>query len=200
MVLSLLLSTFLTVFIAELGDKTQLATLTISGTSNKPLAVFLGSSSALVFASLLGALTGGSISSFLPEVVLKSIASITFFIIGIRLFINSFTIEKEEKEEKENNIEKSFFSIFITTFTTIFIAELGDKTQIATLMLSAESGKPIIVFLGSSLALISSSIVGVLIGKWVSKKISPSKFALSTGSLMILISIFLAYETFKNYL
>ena len=53
MVLSLLLSTFLTVFIAELGDKTQLATLTISGTSNKPLAVFLGSSSALVFASLL---------------------------------------------------------------------------------------------------------------------------------------------------
>ena len=103
-------------------------------------------------------------------------------------------------EKKENNLEKSFLSIFITTFTTIFIAELGDKTQIATLMLSAESGKPIIVFLGSSLALISSSVVGVLIGKWVSKKISPSKFAFFTGALMILISIFLAYETFKNYL
>ena len=103
-------------------------------------------------------------------------------------------------EKKENNLEKSFLSIFITTFTTIFIAELGDKTQIATLMLSAESGKPIIVFLGSSLALISSSIVGVLIGKWVSKKISPSIFALFTGALMILISIVLAYETFKNYL
>ena len=98
------------------------------------------------------------------------------------------------------NSEKLTILIFITTFTTIFIAELGDKTQIATLMLSAESGRPIIVFLGSSLALISSSIVGVLIGKWVSKKISPSKFALSTGTLMILISIFLAYETFKNYL
>ena len=103
MVLSLLLSTFLTVFIAELGDKTQLATLTISGTSNKPLAVFLGSSSALVLASLMGALTGGAISSFLPEVFLKSIASITFFIIGIRLLINSFTMEKEVKEEKANN-------------------------------------------------------------------------------------------------
>ena len=103
-------------------------------------------------------------------------------------------------EKKDKNIEKSFLNIFITTFTTIFIAELGDKTQIATLMLSAESGKPIIVFLGSSLALISSSIVGVLIGKWVSKKISPRKFALFTGALMILISIFLAYETFKNYL
>ncbi|EEE39458.1 TMEM165/GDT1 family protein [Prochlorococcus marinus] len=102
-------------------------------------------------------------------------------------------------ESKENKLEKSFLSIFITTFTTIFIAELGDKTQIATLMLSAESGKPIIVFLGSSVALISSSIVGVLIGKWVSQKISPSNFALYTGALMILISIFLAYETIKNY-
>ena len=103
-------------------------------------------------------------------------------------------------EKKENNLEKSFVSIFITTFTTIFIAELGDKTQIATLMLSAESGKPIIVFLGSSLALISSSIVGVLIGKWLSKKISPRKNSLFTGILMVIISIFLAYDTFKNYL
>ena len=103
-------------------------------------------------------------------------------------------------EKKDNTIEKSFSSIFITTFTTIFIAELGDKTQIATLMLSAESGKPIIVFVGSSFALISSSIVGVLIGKWLSKKISPSKFALFTGALMMIISIFLAYDTFKNYL
>ena len=103
-----------------------------------------------------------------------------------------------EKEDK--NTEKRFSSIFITTFTTIFIAELGDKTQIATLMLSAESGKPIIVFLGSSLALISSSLVGVLIGKWLSKKISPSKFAFFTGLLMLIISIFLAYDIIKAYI
>ena len=103
-------------------------------------------------------------------------------------------------EKKDDTIEKSFLSIFITTFTTIFIAELGDKTQIATLMLSAESGRPIIVFLGSSLALISSSVVGVLIGKWLSKKIPPSKFALFTGALMIIVSVLLAYDTLKNYL
>ena len=101
--------------------------------------------------------------------------------------------------KEKNNIEKGFLSIFFTTFTTIFIAELGDKTQIATLMLSAESGRPIIVFIGSSLALISSSVVGVLLGKWLSKKISPSKFALFTGALMIIISMFLAYDTVKNY-
>ena len=103
-------------------------------------------------------------------------------------------------KDEEKNIEKSFFSIFITTFTTIFIAELGDKTQIATLMLSAESGKPLIVFIGSSLALISSSIVGVLIGKWLSKKISPSKFSLFTGILMLIISVYLTYDITRNYL
>ena len=102
MILSLILSTFLTIFIAELGDKTQLATLTISGTSNKPLAVFLGSSTALVFASLLGALAGGSISNFVPEIILKSIASVTFFIIGIKLFINSFDSDEQDNNEKEN--------------------------------------------------------------------------------------------------
>ena len=103
-----------------------------------------------------------------------------------------------DKEEK--NFENRFTSIFLTTFTTIFIAELGDKTQIATLMLSAESGHPIIVFIGSSLALISSSLVGVLIGKWLSKKISPSKFAFFTGLLMLIISIYLTYEIIKQYI
>ena len=103
-------------------------------------------------------------------------------------------------DKVEKNIEKNFFSIFITTFTTIFIAELGDKTQIATLMLSAESGKPLIVFIGSSFALISSSVVGVLIGKWLSKKITPSRFSIFAGFLMIIISIYLAYDVVGNYL
>ena len=102
MILSLLLSTFLTIFIAELGDKTQLATLTISGTSNKPLAVFLGSATALVLASLIGALAGGSISTFIPEVVLKSIASLTFLIIGIRLFMNSIKTNENDTEGTDN--------------------------------------------------------------------------------------------------
>ena len=88
-------TTFTTIFIAELGDKTQIATLSLGGTSKKPLAVFLGSSSALVLACLIGALAGGSISKFLPEVILKSIASITFLIIGLRLIFNSFNKIKE---------------------------------------------------------------------------------------------------------
>ena len=74
--LALLLSTFVTVFLAELGDKTQLATVALSGTSDRPLAVFLGSSSALVLASLIGALAGGSIATLIPTDLLQLAAAI----------------------------------------------------------------------------------------------------------------------------
>ncbi|MAV11065.1 MAG: hypothetical protein CMN96_06425 [Synechococcus sp. MED850] len=82
---ALLLSTFVTVFLAELGDKTQLATVALSGTSNRPMAVFLGSSTALVLASLLGALAGGSMASLIPTEWLQLAASIGFLVIGTRL-------------------------------------------------------------------------------------------------------------------
>ena len=102
-------------------------------------------------------------------------------------------------DEENKNLEKGFLSIFLTSFTTIFIAELGDKTQLATLMLSAESGKPLIVFLGSSFALLCSSIVGVLIGKWISTKISKERFSLFTGILMTIISAWIGYTIISIY-
>lgn len=87
MQLPLLASTFLTVFVAELGDKTQLTIVTISGTSHNTLAVFLGSAGALVLASLLGALAGGSLSSLIPPAALQLAASLGFLVIGSRLLI-----------------------------------------------------------------------------------------------------------------
>ena len=87
--LSLLISTFLTVFLAELGDKTQLATVALSGTSDRPLAVFVGSSSALVLASLLGAMAGGSIANLIPTEWLQLAAAVGFLIIGSQLLRRS---------------------------------------------------------------------------------------------------------------
>ena len=84
---ALLLSTFVTVFLAELGDKTQLATVALSGTSNRPVAVFIGSSSALVLASLLGALAGGSMATLIPTEWLQLAASLGFLVIGVRLIL-----------------------------------------------------------------------------------------------------------------
>lgn len=90
---ALLISTVVTIFIAELGDKTQLATVAISGTTNRPLAVFLGSSSALVLASWIGALTGGSMATLIPRDLLQLGASLGFLIIGLRLLWPFHSVE-----------------------------------------------------------------------------------------------------------
>ena len=100
--LTLLLSTFLTVFLAELGDKTQLATVALSGTSDRPLAVFLGSASALVLASLLGAMAGGSVASVVPTELLQLIASVGFLIIGTRLLLQSRDPDLESGEATDS--------------------------------------------------------------------------------------------------
>ena len=89
MLITLLFTTFVTVFLAEMGDKTQLTTITLSSTTNKPLAVFIGSSMALILATLLGALAGGSIANLIPAFLLKLLSGIVFLIIGIKLLAES---------------------------------------------------------------------------------------------------------------
>ena len=96
MLFTLLFTTFVTVFLAEMGDKTQLTTITLSSTTNKPLAVFIGSSVALILATLLGALAGGSIANLIPAFLLKLLSGIVFLIIGINLFSQS---KKESTNE-----------------------------------------------------------------------------------------------------
>ena len=91
MILTLLFTTFVTVFLAEMGDKTQLTTITLSSTTNKPLAVFIGSSLALISATLLGALAGGSIANLIPAFLLKLLSGIVFLIIGINLLLQCKT-------------------------------------------------------------------------------------------------------------
>ena len=88
----------------------------------------------------------------------------------------------------------SFWGVFLTTFTTVFLAELGDKTQLAALLLSAESGRPVVVFIGASLALISSSLVGVLLGRWLSRVLPPQQLERLAGILMIALGLWLGRQ------
>ena len=81
-----------------------------------------------------------------------------------------------------------FRSVFASTFITIFLAEMGDKTQLSTLLISAESQSPWIVFAGSALALIVTSLLGVLIGYWIARRLSPQVLDLSVAILLLLIT------------
>jgi putative Ca2+/H+ antiporter (TMEM165/GDT1 family) len=99
--LALLASTFATVFLAELGDKTQLAIVSISGTTARPGAVFAGSAFALVLASLVGAAAGGSLSRLVPTEALQLAASVGFLILGIRLLVRAGGATGETAAEED---------------------------------------------------------------------------------------------------
>lgn len=80
---------FITVFLSELGDKSQLAAIALSGQGQSRKAVFFGTAAALVLTSFLGALAGGAVSELLPTRILKAIAALGFAILGIRLLLPS---------------------------------------------------------------------------------------------------------------
>lgn len=94
--------------------------------------------------------------------------------------------------------KESVWAVFATTFVTIFFAEIGDKTQLSTLLMSAESHSPWIVFLGSGAALITTSLLGVLLGSWVSKRFSPKTLDKSAGFMLLFISLTLFWDVFHG--
>ena len=105
---------------------------------------------------------------------------------------------KLEKIDSEDTTP--FFRILITTFSTIFLAELGDKTQLATLMLSAQSGRPIIIFIGAALALISTSLLGALIGRWIASNLPRQRFTLLSGIIMLSLGIYLVTQAVVDFI
>jgi putative Ca2+/H+ antiporter (TMEM165/GDT1 family) len=87
-----------------------------------------------------------------------------------------------------------WLKVFLSTAGTVFLAELGDKTQLAALLLAAESGRPFVVFLGASLALICSSLVGVLLGRWLSSLMAPQQLERAAGVLMVGLGLWLGRQ------
>ncbi len=81
---------FITVFLAEIGDKSQLAAIALGGSSKSPRAVFFGSITALILASFLGVIAGGTIAQFVPTKLLKAMAAIGFALMALGLLWPEF--------------------------------------------------------------------------------------------------------------
>jgi putative Ca2+/H+ antiporter (TMEM165/GDT1 family) len=84
------LTTFGVIFLAEMGDKTQLAAMTMSAESKRPWMVFIGSSLALICVSAIGVMVGGLVGSYVPLIWVKRIAAIAFILIGVLILLDKF--------------------------------------------------------------------------------------------------------------
>lgn len=88
----------------------------------------------------------------------------------------------------------SDWKVFTSTFITIFLAELGDKTQMSTLLMSAEFHNPWVIFAGAGTALVLTTLIGVWVGQWLSNRLSPRTLDIAAGILLALISAWLVWD------
>ena len=160
---SLLISTGV-VALAEIGDKTQLLAFILAARFKKPLPIIAGILVAtLVNHGLAGAL-GAWITTTISPAILRWVLGLSFLGMAI------WTLIPDEIEAEESNVAKRF-GVFGATLITFFLAEMGDKTQLATVALAAHYGTPVVVVLGTTLGMLIADVPAVFIGDKLATRI-----------------------------
>lgn len=150
-------ATFLLIALAEFGDKSQLVCMTLAA-RHRGLPVVLGAVAAFAILNLLAVLFGAAVAAWLPEWVVTSAVALLFAAFGIS------ALRYRDEEEEEEIEEKAGHGVFATTLLLIFLAEFGDKTQIAVAGLGSTT-EATAVWTGATLALATTSILGVFAGR-----------------------------------
>jgi putative Ca2+/H+ antiporter (TMEM165/GDT1 family) len=152
------------VALAEIGDKTQLLAFILAARFKKPLPIIAGILVAtLVNHGLAGALGAWITTSVSPE-ILRWVLGISFIGMAVWTMI-------PDKIEEEETRAANRFGIFGATLVTFFLAEMGDKTQIATVALAAHYGAPLIVVIGTTLGMLIADVPAVFIGEKLATRI-----------------------------
>ena len=152
------------VALAEIGDKTQLLAFILAARFKKPLPIILGILAATVVNHGLAGALGAWITSLLTPEVLRWVLGASF--IGMAIW----TLIPDEIEEDETKIA-SRLGVFGATLVTFFLAEMGDKTQLATVPLAAHYANPIWVVVGTTLGMLIADVPAVFIGDKLADKI-----------------------------
>ena len=181
-------SSYLLIFAAEIGDKSQLVCMVLAA-RYRAFPVMLGATLAFVLLNTLAVTFGVVIASWMPEVFISAIVAILFAIFGIH------ALRMEEEPDDEDVAISSNHSILITTFLLIAVAEFGDKTQLAVVALSSTS-IPIAVWLGSTAALITTSALGVLAGRTILQRIPITLLHRISGVIFVILAIFAGYNAY----
>ena len=152
------------VALAEIGDKTQLLAFLLAARFKKPLPIIMGILLAtIVNHGLAGALGAWITASISPE-VLRWVLGLSF--IGMAIW----TLIPDEIEDDETHVAQRF-GVFGATLITFFLAEMGDKTQIATVAMAAHYGTPVLVVIGTTLGMLIADVPAVFVGDKLANKI-----------------------------
>jgi putative Ca2+/H+ antiporter (TMEM165/GDT1 family) len=158
--LSAFFSSLFIIAVAELGDKTQL--LAFGFAAKYPLwEVISAVACATGLLMFMAVIFGGIINYYIPAFFIQLLVGVLFIAFGI------WNLYGEKEEEAGKSVGNPFWIVFVA----FFLAELGDKTQIATLAISARYGAPFQVWLGATLGMVIVNCIGAFAGKWIGKHI-----------------------------
>lgn len=181
------------VALAEIGDKTQLLAFILAARFKKPLPIIAGILCAtLINHGLAGALGAWITSAVSPE-HMRWVLGLSF--IGMAIW----TLIPDKIEEEETQVARHL-GVFGATFVTFFLAEMGDKTQIATIALAAHYASPLLVIAGTTLGMLVADVPAVFIGNKFAAKI-PMRLVHSIAAgifaLMGLLTLFKVERLFQ---
>lgn len=183
---SLLVPTLI-VALAEIGDKTQLLALLLAARFRKPVPIILG----MVAATLANHLVAGAVGAWVAG--LFSPAALRWCLAAAFAAVAVWTLIPDKLDDDESARLKRF-GPFLTTLVAFFLAEMGDKTQVATVMLAAQYPHFLLVVAGTTLGMLAANVPVVLAGNFAAERLPLTLIRRLAALAFAVLALYAAYE------
>lgn len=180
------------VVVAEMGDKTQLLAMAMAS-KFKARQVMAGVLIATVLNHALAVALGSYLSSVIPMDAIKIAAAVSFLVFGLWT-LRGDKIDDDEKEKKHK------FGPIVTVVIAFFLAEMGDKTQLMTIAISADSKLPLLVLAGTTTGMLIADGLGVIGGAWLGRHVPEKYIKWGAGIIFIFFGVLTLYQSIPSSL
>ena len=176
-----LLVSFAVIFVAEMGDKTQLLSLVLAARFRRPWPIIAGILVATLANHALAGAIGSWLTSVIPPHVMRWTLGISFIAMGL------WTLKPDKAEEAPTSAGS--LGVFGTTVAAFFMLEMGDKTQIATVALAAKYASLAAVVAGTTLGMMMANVPAVLIGEAAARKLPMRAIHIVAATIFIVLGV-----------
>lgn len=182
------IAAFLATFVAEIGDKTQIVTLTIASRC-PPGQVFLGAMLALALVTGLGVVSGKLVADLFPGYLVALGSGLFFLLAGACAYFKKGTVEDINSKKR---------SPFCQTLGLVFLAEMGDKTQLTAMALTAAFGTPLLVFAGAMVGQVLNHGIAAFLGARYLSLLPDKLLKIVTLLIFVFFGLLMIYSGIKN--
>ncbi|MGE6793508.1 TMEM165/GDT1 family protein [Pseudomonas guineae] len=186
---SLFVPTFI-VALAEIGDKTQLLALLLAARFRKPWPIICG----IVVATLANHFAAGAIGNWVAS--LFSPATLSWMLTASFVAVALWTLVPDTLDDDESSSFKRY-GPFLTTLIAFFLAEMGDKTQIATVMLAAQYPHFLLVVIGTTLGMLAANVPVVLAGNFAAERLPLTLIRRLAATAFAALAVYTGYQALK---